>query len=350
MSPRGFFRLGLVLGILTLAAGAAAADAHPTRPADATPRLYESVRLYGGRYVDAADFAARFGLKTQWLVARKKLLLANGRTRIELEADSRDFTLDGLRVFLGTPAVYYRDSLYVSLIDIEKLLTPILDPAGIISARAPAVRVIAIDPGHGGRDTGTQNHRLRLMEKTFTLDVAFRLEKLLQARGYRVVLTRTADRYVPLETRSAIANRAGADLFISIHFNSVENDPAVRGTETFALTPQFQYSTNDSRHQGDDDAALPGNKMDPWNALLGYSVHRHLLGALHSYDRGLKRARFKVLTLLNCPGILVESGYLSNTAEGEKINTPAYRADIAQAIANGVDAYAAAVAAAERRK
>jgi len=204
--------------------------------------------------------------------------------------------------------------------------------------------VIALDPGHGGKDTGTQNRKLKLDEKTFTLDVALRLRALLRKQGYKVVMTRTDDRYIPLEERSEIANKAGADLFISIHFNSVENAPSVSGTEVYAMTPQYQHSSSTSPGAKDSMArtAYPGNRNDPWNAVLGYSIQNQLLAKLGTEDRGFKRARFAVLRLVKSPAVLVESGYLSNPAEAHKIATPAYRDNIAEGIAAGIRAYSIA--------
>jgi N-acetylmuramoyl-L-alanine amidase len=115
----------------------------------------------------------------------------------------------------------------------------------------------------------------------------------------------------------------------------------VNGTETYILTRRGQRSSSSSKRESTDNIGLPGHASDPWNAVLGYAMHRQLVGKLQSFDRGMKFARFKVLTLLNCPGVLLESGYLTNDAEGRKIATPAYRAEIAASIVAGVDSYAA---------
>ena len=195
-----------------------------------------------------------------------------------------------------------------------------------------------------GTDDGTTNRRLKVLEKNVTLDTAMRLQKLLQSRGYRVVMTRTEDRYVGLEQRADIANRAHADLFISIHFNSLENAAGVTGTETYVLTPQFQASTQPEKDRTMIPALYPGNRADHWNIVFGYQVHRQLLADLQTPDRGLKRARWVVLRLIDCPGVLVESAYLSNEAEARRVAAPEYRQRIAEAIARGVEDYAAVLA------
>lgn len=293
----------------------------------------------GATYVEATAWAARFGLKVSWLERGRRLQLFNQTTRIILEADRREVELDDLRVFLGEPIVESGGQLWLGTVDAATLLGAIIRPASIPGS-PPALRVICLDAGHGGTDTGTQNRRLKLDEKALTLDVAQRVRRLLEAKGYRVVMTRSDDRFVELEDRAAFANRAKADLFVSIHFNAFPQ-PGVTGTETYILTRRGQRSTGAAKRESSDQVGLPGHRADPWNAVLGHAIHRQLVGRLNTADRGLKFGRFKVLTLVNCPGVLVESGYLSNEAEARRIATPAYRADIAAGIVAGIESYEA---------
>jgi N-acetylmuramoyl-L-alanine amidase len=177
-----------------------------------------------------------------------------------------------------------------------------------------------------------------LLEKEFTIDVAFRTKARLEERGFKVVLTRTTDDYVALPERPALAGRAGAELFVSIHFNATTS-PEVRGLESYILTPQFQRSTGSDVLRPDDEVAVPGNVHDAWSAYLGYTLHRTLLADLRLPDRGLKRARFAVLRDLPCPGLLLEGGYLSNPDDAALIASEGYRERLAAAIANGIDVF-----------
>lgn len=329
------------LGVTFPGVISAAVQSGPRNPPPTT------VRLAGEDYVEARALFARFGLKPLALEGGQRLRFESAWTKIEIEADRREALVNGLRVFLGAPVVVHRRTLHLSKIDADRLFVPILRPA-VYAASVPALRTIAIDAGHGGRDTGTQNTRLKLDEKGFTLDVARRLQVLLEREGYKVVMTRTDDRFVELDERAALANRAGADLFVSIHFNAVSNAPSVRGTETYILTPRHHASTQPERDKSMVPTNYPGNSRDVWNAVLGYGMHRQLLEKLGTFDRGLKRARFKVLTLLKCPGVLIESAYLSNDAEAEKIRTPAYRESLAEAIAAGIRAYEVQLEAAKK--
>jgi N-acetylmuramoyl-L-alanine amidase len=191
-----------------------------------------------------------------------------------------------------------------------------------------------------------------LKEKIATLDVALRLKKILEAKGYRVVMTRTDDRQLGPDKatdwrqRAAIANAAGADLLVSIHFNSLFPDTRTSGTEVYTFTPQFQRSTRAwSPGQRDDteQAAAPVNRFDGWSALFAQSLHLEVLAGLKTLDRGQKTMHSAVLRGLNCPAVLVESVFLSNETEAMRVRTPEYRQQIAQAIFAGIQRYAAAL-------
>lgn len=303
-----------------------------------------NIRIAGVNYTDGRAWLARLGYKVSYNADKQILSATSAAGRIELTGDSREASIFGVRVFLGEPATVHKGALLVPVIDVERFLKPMLQPSSV--SRRP-LRTIVIDPGHGGNDSGTQNKPGKINEKVMTLDVAKRLQGLLTASGYRVIMTRTDDRFVELPARAEMANKAKADLFISIHFNAVASGQAVRGTETYVLTAQNQRSTSSPASAASDKELQPGNRNDTWNAVLGWQMHRKLLGKLKTEDRGYKRARFAVLRLVECPAVLVEAGYLSNDAEARRIATPSYRGDIAEAIAAGVEAYAAAVTTAK---
>jgi N-acetylmuramoyl-L-alanine amidase len=315
------------------------------------------VRLNGAEYIAAADFGARFGLKPLRSADGRRLTLKSNWTTIELEADTRESAINGLRVFLGEAVRDHRGALHIGRIDAEKLITPILLP-GSGQSQVPVVRTIVIDPGHGGSDPGMQNKALGLQEKTLVLDTALRLKKLLEQQGFKIVLTRRDDRQLArskkadLQKRGELTLGAKADLFISLHYNSVESGAErVTGVEVYSLTPQYQYSHSDPERE-DSTAAIAnlGNRHDHWNALLAYNIHRELLGGLKASDRGLKRGRLAVLRFASCPAVLVEAGFLSNDDEARKIATPAYRQKIAESIAEGVRVYANLVEGVRRQR
>lgn len=331
---------------LGVVAAAPAALASAARPA-ARPAAPATVKIGGVAYGEARAWFARLGYQAVHDAEKRTLALTAGSNRIVIEADSREIFFHGMRCFLGEPAALHQGALYLSTTDLERFLGPILRPARL---EPRPLRTIVLDPGHGGQDTGTRNVAQKLDEKVFALDVAKRVERLLVATdpSWRVLLTRGDDRFVTLADRARFANEAGADLFVSIHFNAVANNPAVRGTETYILTPRHQRSTSSTLRAESDGDEQAGNRHDHWNAVLGAQLHRHLLAKLKTQDRGYKRARFAVLRLVDCPAVLVEAGYLSNDAEARRIADPAFRGDIAEAIVAGIQSYAAALATAGR--
>jgi N-acetylmuramoyl-L-alanine amidase len=334
-----------LLGILLCAAGARAASA---------PQPLPTLRMGKTQYVRAVDIAERLNLRLRW-IALRQLELADSAHKIELPSESREARVDGLVVDLGDPTVVRGGALYLSKIDFERRLIPLLRPA-LAGPPPPAPRIIAIDPGHGGYDPGKENSRLRLQEKVLTLDVGLRLRKLLEAAGYKVVMTRVTDR-PPGATKEAdtplrpeIANLAHADLFISIHFNAgPPADTRTHGTTVFTFAPSYQRSSDswsgaigdNSEPNREHPTPSPANRNDLWNVVLAHAVHRELLTALHTQDLGERLSHLAVLRPLNCPGILVESAYLSNDAEAERVATPAFRQQIAEAMAAGIRAYCA---------
>lgn len=339
-----------LLCAFTLVAGLSIAIPHGVaEPTRARPRTEASapgrIVIGGVGYTEARAAFGRLGYKSSWDAKSQQLTLTAGGSVLVFTADSREAEVNGLRVFLGEAAEVRKGSFYLTTIDLERFLLPMVRP----ERNAPRpLRVIVIDAGHGGNDSGTRSADQKLMEKTFTLDVARRLQRLLAGGDWRVVMTRTDDRYIALPERAEMANAAKADLFISIHFNAVASGNTVRGTETYVLTPRYQRSTSSAKAGPEDKVEFPGNRHDAWNAVLGLHMHRNLLAKLKSEDRGYKRARFAVLRLVNCPGVLVEAGYLSNASEARRIADAGYRGDIAEALASGVNAYAASLASARR--
>ena len=360
--------LSLLLVLLTAcAAPAQPKPAVPAKPAPAEPAKAEPIRasvprpaqvwpftrFRGVDYVAVRDIAKRYGLKAAWTKRGEVMTLSDARgVRLTLERDERDFHLDGARVFLGELAYLSGDDLWVAKLDVIKTIAPLLAPADHRQFLPAPPGLIVIDPGHGGTDPGKQNTRLKLDEKDMTLDVALRRKKLLEVRGSRVLLTRATDTrfsnspVVDLPMRAAVANKAGADLFLSVHFNAVDRDPErVSGVETYVLTPQFQVSTQPEQDREMVQTYYPGNRQDTANALLGYSLHRQLVTDLKASDRGYKRYRLAVLRTLACPGVLVEAAYLSNDTEARRVATPEFRQQIAESLAEGIAHYTATLAA-----
>ena len=201
-------------------------------------------------------------------------------------------------------------------LDLQKNLEPLLcDPP---LALPPPIRVIVIDPGHGGMNSGTHSILDGRFEKEFTLDWALRLAPLLAQEGWQVFLTRTNDVDDSLSNRVAFAEAHHADLFISLHFNSLAPDKNPAGIETYCLTPTGMPSTLDARLRRPWSENFPNNAFDAQNLQLAVRLQGALLRATGMEDRGVCRARFiGVLHGQHRPAVLIEAGFLSNPGEAQ---------------------------------
>ncbi len=292
--------------------------------------------INGTTYLSLDTIASQLGMGTNWIKSGEELQLKSQWTAIGFTLHKRWLTLNGERIYLGFPVASNRGQLMMAKRDYDATIRPLLTPTQF--EPVPKLYRIVIDPGHGGKDPGAQNKYRGVNEKTLTLDVAQRLKRKLETYGYRVHLTRETDTFIPLEGRPAIANRVDADFFISLHFNSV-GDSRVSGVETFAMTPPYQPSTSSSSLTASARKSYPGNKNDTWNVLAAYYLQTSMVRNLGVTDRGLKRARFAVLRDLNCPGVLVEGGFLSNPTEAERLKTAEARDKLADALVEGILLY-----------
>jgi len=164
---------------------------------------------------------------------------------------------------------------------------------------------VVVDPGHGGMDSGVaRNH---LQEKTLNLDVALRLRPKLQAAGFKVVMTRTTDVFIPLNTRAAISNAHSNVFFVSIHFN---DSPAryIHGATVYYFSPM--------------------------SAPMAQAISQSL-GKI-TYNRGIMTCHFRVLRKNRYPAVLVECGFVSNRAEAARCATPEFREALATRIATAI--------------
>jgi N-acetylmuramoyl-L-alanine amidase len=214
---------------------------------------------------------------------------------------------------------------------------------------------IVIDPGHGGHDSGTTGPG-GIEEKQVVLDVSLRLGKLLRQRlGADVIFTRDNDTFIPLETRTAIANKAQADLFLSIHANS-SPDSSARGVETYYLNfttspdalevaARENAVSDESIHELSDlvKKITLKDKIDESREFAS-DVQKSLYDNLEEgnpglRDRGIKKAPFVVLIGANMPSILAEISFLTNSDDARELQQPAYRQRIAESLYRGVSRY-----------
>jgi N-acetylmuramoyl-L-alanine amidase len=231
-------------------------------------------------------------------------------------------------------------------------------PAALPAARPAALQTIVLDPGHGGHDSGAIGPG-GLQEKDLTLDVGRRLAAILQEDlGVKVVLTRSRDQFVPLQERTAIANRNKADLFVSIHVNAARAGGAT-GTETYFLSSEATDNAARAAAAFENkvielEAGPRGGSRDLLRSILwdlaqsefqqessrlAENLQDSLERALRQPSRGVKQAPFYVLGGAAMPAVLVEIGFITNPKEEERLQDEGFRDRIARALAAGVAAY-----------
>src|SRR6266568_4416253 len=181
-------------------------------------------------------------------------------------------------------------------------------PTAVIPENSQPSTVVVIDAGHGGFDRGGIPRQL-VQEKTMNLDVAQRLKAVLTAYGYRVVMTRDSDVFVPLGTRVAIANSYRDAIFVCIHFNAAPRRSA-NGIETYFYSSQ----------------SLP----------LASAIHYYVAGGAPTPNRGVRRRGFYVLRKTTIPAVLVECGFLTNAGEAQYAQSSAYQQKLAEEIGRGI--------------
>jgi len=228
----------------------------------------------------------------------------------------------------------------------------LLAPAPLLAAEARRPNgfdTVVIDAGHGGDDEGARGAS-GLFEKALVLDIAQRLAERLHDRGFKVVLTRRDDRFVPLEERTSIANDARGDLFISIHANA-SRDEGVRGIETFflALSASDDHAENVARRENDafrSNASPAKRSADPLIAIIGDLItNEHMeesnefarlaqlaLAGDAAVARGVKQAPFVVLEGVQMPAALVEIGFLTNRLDEQTLRGNSERERIVSAL------------------
>ena len=291
--------------------------------------------INGQSYVLLADWARANGLKCFWLKRGDEVVATNRTARLVFDRNSRMVEVNGTGVALSFPVASDRGVLLVAQMDLDTAIRPLLFPPRFGDARR--ITTICLDPGHGGKDTG--NHTFWHSEKTYTLALALELRDQLQKAGFNVILTRNKDAFVELPDRPALANRRGADLFVSLHFNATTaGKNEVEGPQTYCITPVGASST-DAQGEGANFGPTAANHFEDKSLLLAYQVQKTLVRNLGAKDRGVRRARFAVLRDAAMPAILVEGGYMSHPSESKKIYDAVYRHQMAQAILIGILTY-----------
>lgn len=262
-----------------------------------------------------------------------RLEAANKMTVIDFVVNSQEVFINNVKFHFSYPVAYKNGDFLVSQVDFSKLIHPILRYSNINRNRS--FTTVIIDPGHGGKDPGTVNRYGQ--EKKYTLSLAKKLESRLRKKGFQVKLTRTGDTYPSLQDRVNFANQYQDAIFISLHFNAGGAGRAW-GIETFSLSPPGVAHYGRGLKKSDFQVRT-GNNQDSANIALATAIHGRTTRKLDARDRGIRRARYTVLTGVRHPAVLFEGGFMSHYKEAVKINNDGYLDLMADAMVSGIVSY-----------
>jgi len=259
---------------------------------------------------------------------------------------------------LKTLYVFGKRKITIKVLNLNLLKKPIISQAIVNKYKINKNKIIVIDAGHGGKDSGAVGPNKRY-EKHSVLSVSKYVYNNLKAQGYKVYLTRNRDKFIKVNNRTILANRKKADIFISIHANSVPKSKAhkISGIETFFLSParserakrvaakenksdirKMNYSSKNSFL-----TVLNRGKITASNKLA-IDVQKNMLHTLrksykHVNDSGVREGPFWVLVGAQMPSILIEIGYISHPTESKRLYSRAYQKKMALGISKGINAY-----------
>ena len=327
--------------------------------------LQKDIRtLNGYDYLSLARICDFYGIDYKYDSFARTATIRKGSTLIALRAEGEKALINGEMIKIDKPAVLIGNVLYVPMPFIKNNLGPLIGyiPPAKIPAEAQGpkrftIKSIVLDPGHGGNDPGALGRRSRLREKELTLRLARKLRTILEDAGIKIVMTRDSDVFIPLPKRSEIANRSGADLFVSVHINASRSrslrgfecyylsnatDDNARALEAFedgSLKMDETASAEHSRSLDKTlwDMTLTENRLE--SGELAGSICSSINESFAMGDRGVRTARFYVLKHTNIPAVLIEAGYISNKYEELKLKDPEFLDRIADSVAQGILRY-----------
>lgn len=299
-------------------------------------------------------------IKMQYEPLLRTVYLSDNSKSVNLRVGDSLILVNDSIMYLNSPVDVYQGTIVVPRQFKEEVFDRLFKKTAAAHRRPGAGKIkltrVVIDAGHGGHDPGAIG-RSGLREKDVNLDIAKRLSSLLKEEGVQTVLTRSTDKFVPLSGRVSIANRSGADLFISVHSNAARSR-SLSGFEVYYVAPSVSDAkraalTARSAALNLKDAAFASTSQDlrtiVWDMIyansraesiaLSHSLCKIMDSCIDANILGVKNARFQVLKGIRMPGILIEVGFVSNLNEERLLRTAAYRQKLAEGIVEGLRDY-----------
>ncbi len=328
--------------------------------------LEKDIKTFNGtQYVPLAKLCDVYGLSWKWDTFTRTATIEK-KGVIVLRAGSDKLLINGTEKKLEGPVVMQAGAVFVPISFVRNGLGYIVTMPSYAPGRPEAVpepkksftiNTIMIDPGHGGKDPGAIGKRMRLKEKHLNLALATRLKDDLEKNGMHVIMTRYDDTFIPLPRRTEMANKSGADLFVSVHINA-SRTRTLSGFECYYLSEAtddnaraIEAFENSSLKLGEGTAISHSNVLDKalWDMTLtenrreSAALASHICGSVENSfitrNRGIRTARFYVLKGTRMPAVLIEAAYISNKNEEAKLSNSSHLDRMADILAKGILEY-----------
>ena len=318
-----------------------------------------SYSLNGTTYFSLPAFCDAREVGWDYDTFSRKAVLSKDNHKVSLRVGDDLVLVDGRPVHLNHPIDVYQGMIVGPYRFRQQILDGLFGEArrtGLQCVFESRIHKVVIDAGHGGNDPGAIG-RTGLREKDVNLDIAKRVAGLLKKEGIEIIMTRSSDRFIPLGSRVDVANRMGADLFISIHSNA-NRVRSMNGFEVYYVDPTVSDSKRALFAAQNvplkvPHSSLAGNSVSLkailWDMIytsnraesiaLSRAVCYSLNEELGIKILGIKGARYAVLRGIRMPGVLIEVGFVSNGEEEGKLKNGFYRQKIAEAVVDGVKNY-----------
>lgn len=327
--------------------------------------LQKEIRVFGKTdYLSLDRVCDTYGITREWDPYIQTALLRKGSNTIVIRAGGDRILLNGNFEKIDKPILLREGVVFVPVSFVREKIGPIALSAPAQRREPPQredrkffVKTIVIDAGHGGHDAGAISRRMRLREKNLALKLAKKLKSNLEREGFKVIMTRDRDIYVPLKKRAAIANNSGADLFVSVHINA-SRSRSLSGFECYYLSNATDDNAravealeNASLRLGESAAAEHSSALDKTLWDMALTENRAESAGLAGYIcdavgnasvikvRGVKSARFYVLKYTRMPSVLIETCYMSNIYDEKKLKDEAFLDKMADAYTKGILKY-----------
>lgn len=330
----------------------------PTRR-DVSALTSQMVKVDGVEYIPATVLSSYYKMQWEWDPIAKKVELSREGSKFIFHVGLDYAIVNGELEKLSHPVVFYEGAVAIPSDFAIKRMAKVLGPLEVVKRLPPpliqkyTIRKIVIDAGHGGKDPGAIGNS-GLREKDLVLDIAKRIKEELGGNGIDAILTRDRDKFVSLQRRAEIANNNDVDFFVSIHANA-NRHRSIKGFEVYYLSDAvddearaIEAAENAFLKFDDSSFYFRNTSLEATLWDLVYAENReesvelakHIARAVDTStsikNRGIKSARFYVLRGVRMPSVLVEVGYLTNSAEESQMKQTSFRQEIASAIAKGI--------------